>query len=308
MGRVPTITPTDNWVGDLCWWTLHEDGIAVKKSELTRLVSEHGLKWGVPDVPVSAVTMSRVAGRMKSLGGGKELRLAQEDDDGILYVIGHGRVKVPTMEVRDRMGTSSLDRVALGAGNVEDVLLFDKAEAALSADSVERGAPHPDAERVIAAFHAADGRYGHPDIYAMMTKTMAAHDAICLKGGSGFYFVPTEGHDQIVALKGVIEALHCSFLIWALYGGDLGSEALHSAASEDLGAALRALQDQIEKFDASTRRTTVEGRIKALDSIKDKAALYANILKLSARDLLEDVTGLERRLEQELFTRPEKQR
>jgi len=151
---------------------------------------------------------------------------------------------------------------------------------------------NPHILRVDEKFNALVGSVTTDDIRRMVVHACKGNGGVPV-GTS--WFVPAQHADMMRAMKATVEALGESEM-WLLpiYDSDESRDSIGRAAREDLQDQINGIKQEMEDFSAEqTRPSTLQRRLNKFNELREKAKLYANIVKVVHSDLLEEITVLE---------------
>jgi hypothetical protein len=109
------------------------------------------------------------------------------------------------------------------------------------------------------------------------------------------YWVPRIYEREVRQLEAAIAKLGSSrFCVVPVHHTQAGSAALGDAAKGSLEAELKELQEELKAFQSEPpdRPATLERRLEAFSTLRARAQLYRDILKVQVEDLESDLDAM----------------
>lgn len=174
---------------------------------------------------------------------------------------------------------------------------LDKATGAAKADG-------PEAEKVIAAYHADRAKLGSPEWSTYALAVMTHLGAKTLREKGGFYWVPSadgKPSEMVRALDRVFRAFGGRLGLLNIRDTDEDRRTLAEEAEDGFLADLLTLKRDIDGFTAKTRLTTMEDRLTQLAELRTRAGFVAAVLRTSADNFETELAGQEQRIRRALL-------
>jgi hypothetical protein len=254
-------------LGDLIWWTLAEAKIDRSTLESIWTGAKLALEY-LPDPPTAEKAL-KSAVREAAVGQPDRLiRLGKENEAEIVYGI------VQEMKLTD----GSL------AYAQETRVVLDRKTEKVTADQ-----PENELAKVI-AIRFAELRSVHTsdDVRRAMMKALDACAAVTLRDHGGVYWIPAPYAETVRRLQGAIEKIGSSRVyLLPVHSSDDANRTLGDAARLAIEDELAALKAEVDGFVASPpdRPSTLVRRLDAFEALKNRAALYRDVLEVHVADL-----------------------
>jgi hypothetical protein len=261
-------------LGDLIWWTLAEAKIERPTLESIWTSAKLALEY-LPDPPTAEKAL-KSAVREAAIGQPDRLiRLGKEDVAEIVYGI------VQEMKLTD----GSL------AYAQETRVVLDRKTETVTADQPENQLAKVIATRFaeLRSVHTSD------DVRRAMMRALDACAAITLRESGGIYWIPAPYAETVRRLQGAIEKIGSSHVyLLPVHSSADAKRTLGDAAKLAIEDELAALKTEVEGFIASPpdRPSTLVRRLDAFEELKNRAALYRDVLQVHVTDLDATLTGL----------------
>jgi len=291
-GRVDAIVKAVEFdgalLGHIVWWTLREaevDCDALKKAMEDAGIDSEQL--GIKE-PSAKRILGRAVGKLSIELSSKERR------NGSTYLFRPVPLEDRTAAfaiVSEKEKTTS-EKVEKLIHKTVDVVSVDKEGEIYSEKN------HDTADKLIEKYKRLKGKLAPPEVRAAMMQLMVSWDSFRLRDGGGIYFVPAGFDKELAALKVAVESVGASvFYIVPVPDVAGAREGIASAAKGSLESELAAIQQEMEKFDDSTRMKTLESRIGTLQDVLRKAQLYNDALGMAQSDVKRMVRKLQTKIE-----------
>jgi len=140
------------------------------------------------------------------------------------------------------------------------------------------------------------------DLRPMCTNVVHSSSSLCLRQSGGMYFIPAEHMDTLNALCSTLAGVGSTGFLLPIFRSDAAEATLFEAAADDCNDDVGALLQELDEFDAklddnkTVLPKTLERRADSLKELRDKALLYARILRKDATDLEKRLDAAEARL------------
>lgn len=252
--------------GDVCFWQLAD--ARVDRATLEALWKDAGLDASLlPDEPTAEKAIKQAA-RDSAVGHRDRLiRLGLESEAEIVFAI--------IREHRDDAGNVSYHQEAR--------VHLDRSTEAISSDVSN----HEIVQAVFAGYGVLRSTHTSDDVRRAIVKALGSWAAVTLREGGGIYFVPSPYAAELRCLKVAIEKLGTSKVhVLPVHQSADADRALGEIATASLEAELAQLQTEIAAFvSAPPRASTLERRLDAFETLRDRAKLYRDVLSIQATDL-----------------------
>lgn len=265
--RSTLAAPGGQHLGDIVYWTLAE--ARTDRSTLEKIWAGAQLAPGfLPESP-TAEKAFKAAAREAALGQADRLvRITKEDDREIVVAI-----------VRE---TKHID------GSVtycqETRVLLDRAAERVTSDVPG----HDLADLIATRFGELRSTHTPDDIRRSMTKVLDACAAVTLRDHGGVYWVPAPYAEMVRRLQGAIEKIGSSRVcLLPVHASADANRTLADAAKLAIEDELAVLKAEVDGFIATPpdRPSTLVRRLDAFEALKNRAALYRDVLQVHVADL-----------------------
>ncbi|MEM1022465.1 MAG: DUF6744 family protein [Myxococcota bacterium] len=272
-------------LGRLVWWSLGPNSIA--DDDLRRLAVEHGLDERFLPQPINPAGVSRRAVRHAASGLGQGLLLRKISETSEAIVV--GLVQERPDEVAKNLDYELKGRVSFDKRTCE--LRREGSQVLL--DEVER-------------LYQRHLLLSTDDIRATITSFLG-ETGIALRRSGGVHFVPHSRGSELVALIAVVEdAGPNEVRTLGIFDTPRDRSVLQDAARRTLDDELKSLETELESYDPlRVRDSTLERRVTDFEQLRQRAALFQNVLGLRAEDLARRVLDIQRGLHGFLKQSPE---
>lgn len=263
-------------LGDVLWWELN--GGEVARVDLARIWVEAGLPAEYLPEPPGEERAFRAAVREGQLGhSDRLLRVAAEDERRI--VVG--------LVAENRDGAGGLTY------GIEGRVVLDRQTKTVTTDIPD----HPIVKRVTTRFDVLRQVHTLDDVRRSMGKVLDGLAAINLRTHGGVLWVPRTGADQLRRLQSAIERIGMSRMyVLPITETPEGAATLSEIAQNTLEQDLAELQAEIETFVQMPpdRGSTLLRRLDAFTALRQRAQLFATVLRVQVGDLDQKIGILER--------------
>jgi hypothetical protein len=261
-------------LGDLIWWTLAE--ARIDRSSLEKLWSDAKLAPEFLPDPPTAEKALKSAVREAAVGQPDRLiRLGLEDEAQIVFAI--------VRETRHADGSITYQQ--------ETRIILDRKAESVSSDVVG----HDLAGVIATRFGELRATHTPDDIRRAMMKTLDACAAVTLRDHGGVYWVPSPYAETVRRFQGAIEKIGASRVyLLPVHASDDANRTLGDAAKLAIEDELAALKAEVEGFMSAPpdRPSTLVRRLDAFEELKNRAALYRDVLEVHVADLDATLGGL----------------
>jgi hypothetical protein len=261
-------------LGDLIWWTLAEARIDRSTLEKiwagAQLAPEH-----LPDPPTAEKAL-KSAVREAAVGQPDRLiRLGKEDEAEIVFAV--------VRETKHTDGSVTYQQ--------ETRIVLDRKAETVSSDI----AGHDLAGVISTRFAELRLTHTPDDVRRAMMKTLDACAAVTLRDHGGVYWVPAPYAELVRRLQGAVEKIGSSRVyLLPVHASADANRTLGDAAKLAIEDELAVLKAEVEGFLASPpdRPSTLVRRMDAFEELKNRAALYRDVLQVHVADLDATLAGL----------------
>ncbi len=263
-------------LGDLIWWTLAE--ARIDRSPLEEIWANAQLSPQYLPEPPTAEKALKAAVRETAVGQPDRLiRLGKDDESEVVFAI--------VRETKHADGSVTYQQ--------ETRVILDRRAEIVSSDV----AGHDLASVIAARFGELRSTHTSDDIRRAMMKILNACAAVTLREHGGVYWVPTPYAEAVRRLQGAIEKIGSSrvYLLPVHESAD-ANRTLGDAATLAIEDELAVLKAEVAGFVVSPpdRPSTLVRRLDAFEALKNRAALYRDVLQVHVQDLdktLADLAG-----------------
>jgi hypothetical protein len=262
-----TLSEGQDHLGDLVWWSLSD--ARIDRASLTAIWTDAGLPAELLPEEPNAERAFKTAIKEAQVGQpGRLLRLAVDTEAEIVF----GVVR------EDRRGDGSLDyhqeaRVALN--RQREQLTTDAASHDLVVDVTRRFA-------VLKTTHVAD------DVRRTLVRSLEGFAAVTLRPSGGIYWVPSPYAAQLRRLQTAIQKVgHSTVSVLPVHRSTEAEATLANVARGSIEDELAMLATEIEGFVTAPpeRASTLQRRLEAFETLRDRAKLYRSVLSIQVTDL-----------------------
>ncbi len=261
-------------IGDLVWWSLTE--ARIERDVLVSIWTDEGLSPELlPEAP-SAEKAFKAAVREVQVGQpGRLLRVAKDAGDELVFGI--------VREDRRGDGTLSYTQEAkVSLDRSRDVVLTDTAEHDLVVDIQRR-------------FGVLRGTHVPDDVRRTMVRALGSFASVTLRPHGGVYWTPSPFAAQLRKLQGAVQRIgQSSVCVVPVHRTPEAEQTLGEVARESIEEELAALRSEIEGFVAQPpeRTSTLERRLEAFESLRGRARMYRDVLRVEVETLDEQLIQL----------------
>jgi len=269
----------DQHLGDIAWWSLSD--VRIDRTRLESIWTGAGLDPLLLPEPTKAERALKTAARQAQLGRPDLLvRLGKDEEKEVVFAIVRER----------RLADGSLEYFQ------EARVVLDRISATLSSD-----APGHDVVRAIRSeylellhTHTAD------DVRRAVMRVLERCAAVTLREHGGVYWVPQPFAAELRRLQRAIEQIGSSRV--QLLPVHRSAEAENTLGEIAMGAIeleLSSLKAEIDGFLASPpdRPSTLSRRFDTFESIRARAGLYRQVLRVEIDDLDERLSEMAKAVE-----------
>jgi hypothetical protein len=254
-------------LGTMLWWTLSD--ARVDRRTLESLWNSAGLPPEfLPEPPTSEKAL-KTAARECAVGQPERLvRLGKEDEHELVFAV--------VRESRDISGNVTYQQEAR--------VTLDRISEHVSTDQPG----HDLAMAIQAAFVRLRNTHTSDDVRRAMLKTLDSCAAVTLREHGGVYWVPAPYAEAVRKLQVAIERIGTSKVyVLPVHKSDDATRTLGEVAKSSVEQELEALKLEIQGFVACppARISTLVHRLDAFESLRTKAQMYRDILKVHVTDL-----------------------
>ena len=284
---------TDDLLGSVFWFTLRK---GCSLSQLHQAATLHGLdKDFLPDGPTPGASF-RYALNRAHVGqeGIKTELLTTNPTEQKAKLVGAilQRQKDDTV---NRVDYFQVCRVAL--------LLRDRAGAELpSPVFVREVKENPIALRVESLYDWHRNHLTPDELRPVCTNVVHHLRSLTLRQSGGIYFVPGEGQETLEVLCRVLADVGSTGFVLPIFRSDAAESTLFQVAEDDLIDEVGQVLQELDSFeesldnDKTVKESTLDRRGDRLQELRDKALLYARVLRKDATDLEAKLQQAESRL------------
>ncbi|MCC6334311.1 MAG: hypothetical protein IT380_10030 [Myxococcales bacterium] len=272
-------------LGDVIWWQLAD--AEVSRTRLETLWLGAGLdKSLLPEAPTAEKAL-KTAIRETQVGHLEHLlRLGKEDSNEVVFAVVH--------EAHEADGSLSYTQEAR--------IKLDRLHEQLIVDNPS----HELVSAVRVAFERLRLNHTSDDVRRSVVRSLRSFSAVALRESGGIYWVPRTYSPKLRQLQQAIETIGSSKVyLLPIHDSSDASRTLGEVAQASVVQELDALKFEVEGFLQSPpdRPSTLVRRLEAFESLKTKAALYRDILRVQVADLDEQLARLTGSVEQLLDTK-----
>jgi hypothetical protein len=261
------LSKSGHHLGDVVFWQLAD--ARVDRSTLEALWQNAGLDIGLlPDEPTAERSLKQAV--RDAAVGQRELliRLGLDSETELVFAV--------VRERRDESGNVTFVQEAR--------LHLDRSTEALTSDVHS----HPIVQEVFADYGILRTTHTADDVRRAMVKALGTWAAVPLRDGGGIYWIPSVYAAELRRLQSAIEKIGSSRVyVLPVHQSQDADRALGQIATASLEAELAQLQTEIAAFVTTPpeRASTLERRLEAFESLRDRAKLYRTVLSIQATDL-----------------------
>jgi hypothetical protein len=259
-------------LGDLCFWQLAE--ASVDRATFEARWEAAGLDKALLPEPPTAEKALKVAAREAGVGQqtgqqSRLIRLAVENEENVTFA-------VVLEEKHPETGTLTYTQEAKVA--------LDRAFGNISSDRPS----HEVVQNIMTRFGKLRDTHTADDVRRTITRTLASFSAVTLRESGGVYWVPSPFSGLLRKLQACIQQFgHSEVYLIPVHDSADANKTLGDVATQALQEELDALKSEVQAFVAQPpeRPTTLARRFDAFDQLRNRAALYRDILKVQVKDL-----------------------
>jgi hypothetical protein len=269
--QVAQLTAKGTFQGDVLWWSLRDVELPAeefKKAWVAAGLSEAAL----PEMP-TPLRVIKNAGQevfQGELARGLLFRQVVKRDDGsVIFAI-----------VREEPHADGTVTYAQEAKVMVD------AQGKLTTDNDT----HAQVQQIATSYARLFGKYQAREIRKSIIATVVACDGIMIREAGGVYWVPSKHAQTVRALSGIVKSVGGStFALLPIHQTPEGSETLGAAARVSITGQLDELAAEMRVWKAEgvgdIRSVTLERRLTEFESLRDRVAMYRDVLSMRADDL-----------------------
>lgn len=254
-------------VGDVIWWTLAD--ARIERSRLEAIWAAEGLSPDhLPEAPTPERALKAAIRECQVGQADRLIRLGKETESELIYAI--------VREQRHDDGSVSHAQ--------ETRVILARAFGGLTADDPghELFRAIREAYRPLLLTHTPD------DVRRAMLKVLGSCATVTLRDHGGVYWVPGPFAATARRLQAAVEQVGSSRVyLLPIHGSEDASRTLGEAARLSVEEELEALKTEIDGFLAEPpeRASTLTRRLAAFDTLRARAHLYRDILRVEVDDL-----------------------
>lgn len=278
-------------LGDLCGWGLHG---RIKQDEAYELAVKHRIAddLGFPRVGANSAYRRAVK---KAVTGGADLSgytavLVDDDENKIVHAI--VRSSVVNREITAEMLEQDLT-VNEAEFVTETYVGFSKKQYKDGGASTETllRLKHPDhlvAQRIKAFYDRFAVVYLPSDIRTAFQRAFEKWGAIRLLEHGGLWWVPAPAAEKVRAWKAYMADLRNTTVVIPVFDTSETIASLRNQSQETLEGQFRHLMEELEGFaeKGTVRKSTLEKRVEAFDTLRDRVELHTGVLRFQQEDLV----------------------
>lgn len=257
----------DQHLGDIAWWSLAD--VRIDRARLESIWTGAGLDPLLLPEPPKAERALKMAARQAQLGRPDLLvRLGKDEEKEVVFAVVRER----------RLADGSLEYFQ------EARVVLNRITASLSSD-----APGHDVVRAIRSeFQELLHSHTADDVRRAVLRVLERCAAVTLREHGGVYWVPQPFAAELRRLQRAIEQVGASRVqLLPVHRSGEAEKTLGEIAKGAIETELDALKAEIDGFLASPpdRTSTLSRRFDSFDSIRARAGLYRQILRVEIDDL-----------------------
>lgn len=263
-------------LGDVFAWGTSE-GVRCTPEELARFARDAGLDPRHLPLTVDREAAARRAVAEATQAAGVTAKTTIANPGAVVWAVVDSSVD---------QGAQIGDKVGVLANRI----LFRKLEGDLR---VEHDSPL--AADVLSRFTAHVGAVGWRTIRDAVVHYLADWSAVRLWGTGAQYFVPLAHSTELRSLRAFLRAVGAEAGCIPIPDCDDARDAVGTAVRRQMAEEIDRLRDEVAKWrtgDGSPRQSTIEGRVKSYQQLREEIAGFSAALALGMKDLERDLTDL----------------
>lgn len=285
-------TTNGNVLGAFCGWSLQ--GGSLPKEKVVAILEDCGL---VDDFKLQKVGPTQGYRRavMKATTGKREdakfntVKL-REDGEMIMHAVVRQDVLASSAHITDQGG----EKVLTGDidFDIEFRCAFNKTARANNTPASEmiyiEKPDHPVARRIAHMYDEMSVSYTVNDIRAAFQAAFESWHGFSTLAHGGMWFLPSCAWDKARAWQKALKAMGHQPILIPIFDSEDSRGELQELAASSVEAAVKMLKQELEAFstkDSKTRLSTIEKRFEKFQDLKDKTALYREVLGLEIQEL-----------------------
>ncbi len=262
-----TLSKGTEHLGDLVWWSLSD--ARIDRESLTTIWSDAGLPTDLMPEEPNAERAFKTAIKEAQVGRpGRLLRLAVDSESEIVF----GVVR------EDRHSNGTLDY------HQEARVTLDRHREQLSTDAPG----HDLVTDVMRRFAILKTTHVPDDVRRSLVRSLETYAAVTLRPSGGIYWVPAPHAKQLRSLQSAIQRIGQSTVsVLQVHRSAEAEATLAKVARGSIEDELAMLASEIEGFVMSPpeRASTLQRRLEAFETLRDRAKLYRSVLSIQVTDL-----------------------